>query len=195
MERELKQLARAELVEILYAQQKENEALKAENAKLRALLDERELHISTAGSIAEAALQVNHVYETAQEAADQYLRSIRRLEKDLKERTADAEQEKAEILRRTPCRYSGSAYRDDLILLAHNYESHFGRLKSLSPGDAVLFTDADGNEFAYEVLELEMLRPTAVEDMTAGDWDLTLFTCTLGGQARVTVRCLRTDRS
>lgn len=99
MERELKQLTRAELVEILYAQQKENEALKAENAKLRALLDERELHISTAGSIAEAALQVNHVYETAQEAADQYLRSIRRLEKDLKERTADAEQEKAEILR------------------------------------------------------------------------------------------------
>ena len=98
-------------------------------------------------------------------------------------------------LRRTPCRYGGSAYRDDLILLAHNYESHFGRLKSLSPGDAVLFTDADGNEFAYEVLELEMLRPTAVEDMTAGDWDLTLFTCTLGGQARVTVRCLRTDRS
>ena len=98
-------------------------------------------------------------------------------------------------LRRTPCRYSGSAYRDNLILLAHNYESHFGRLKSLSPGDAVLFTDADGNEFAYEVLELEMLRPTAVEDMTAGDWDLTLFTCTLGGQARVTVRCLRTDRS
>lgn len=98
-------------------------------------------------------------------------------------------------LRRTPCRYSGSAYRDDLILLAHNYESHFGRLKSLSPGDAVLFTDADGNEFAYEVLELEMLRPTAVEDMTAGDWDLTLFTCTLGGQSRVTVRCLRTDRS
>ncbi len=93
MERELKQLARAELVEILYAQQKENEALKAENAKLRALLDERELHISTAGSIAEAALQVNHVYETAQEAADQYLRSIRRFEKDLKERTADAEQE------------------------------------------------------------------------------------------------------
>ena len=57
MERELKQLARAELVEILSAQQKENEALKAENAKLRALLDERELHISTAGSIAEAALR------------------------------------------------------------------------------------------------------------------------------------------
>ena len=99
MERELKQLTRAELVEILYAQQKENEALKAENTKLRALLDERELHISTAGSIAEAAMQVNHVYETAQEAADQYLCSIRRLEKDLKERTADAEQEKAEILR------------------------------------------------------------------------------------------------
>ena len=25
--------------------------------------------------------------------------------------------------------------------------------------------------------------------MTSGDWDLTLFTCTYGGQERYTVRC------
>jgi len=35
----------------------------------------------------------------------------------------------------------------------------------------------------------EVLLPTAVEEMTAGEWDLTLFTCTLGGRSRVTVRC------
>ena len=28
-----------------------------------------------------------------------------------------------------------------------------------------------------------------IEEMAAGDWDLTLFTCTLGGQARLTLRC------
>ena len=37
--------------------------------------------------------------------------------------------------------------------------------------------------------EIERLRPTAVKEMTSGDWDLTLFTCTVGGQSRVTVRC------
>ena len=100
MERELKQLARAELVEILYAQQKENEALKAENAKLRALLDERELHISTAGSIAEAALQVNHVYETAQEAEDRARRTVEEADRTVRTHW-DEFREKAETLIRT----------------------------------------------------------------------------------------------
>ena len=38
---------------------------------------------------------------------------------------------------------------------------------------------------------LEILQPTAVEEMTSGDYDLTLFTCTYGGATRFTVRCLR----
>ncbi|MGN0969549.1 MAG: sortase, partial [Evtepia sp.] len=56
----------------------------------------------------------------------------------------------------------------------------------------VLFTDADGNQFRYTVAQVETLAKTAVEEMAAGDWDLTLFTCTLGGQTRVTVRCVET---
>ena len=44
----------------------------------------------------------------------------------------------------------------------------------------------------YTVAELETLGKYDVEEMTSGDWDLTLFTCTYGGQSRVTVRCLRT---
>ena len=47
----------------------------------------------------------------------------------------------------------------------------------------------DGNLFTYEMAERETLMPTSVEEMTSGDWDLTLFTCTVGGQSRVTVRC------
>ena len=93
-----------------------------------------------------------------------------------------------------PCRYEGSAYTDDLILAAHNYPAHFGNLKTLHPGDQVSFTDVDGNQFQYQVVELETLQPTAIQEMEAGEWDLTLFTCTLGGQSRVTVRCERTDR-
>ena len=96
-------------------------------------------------------------------------------------------------LKVAPCRYLGSAYQGNLILMAHNYASHFGRIKNLLPGDVVQLTDMDGNLFTYQVVELETLDKTAVEDMEAGDWDLTLFTCTYGGQSRVTVRCEEMD--
>ena len=95
-------------------------------------------------------------------------------------------------LRVAPCRYSGSAYQDDMIVAAHNYKTHFGQLKELRPGDEVRFTDTEGNVFRYAVAELETLGKYDVEEMTSGDWDPTLFTCTYGGQSRVTVRCLRT---
>lgn len=92
-------------------------------------------------------------------------------------------------MQKTPCRYSGSAYLNDLVLCAHNYNSHFGGLRNLQQGDAVIFTDMDGNEFPYEVELVEDLQPTAIEEMKSSDWDLSLFTCTLDGQTRVTVRC------
>ncbi len=96
-------------------------------------------------------------------------------------------------LKLAPCRYSGTAYLDNLVIAAHNYKSHFGSLKSLNPGDMVILTDMDGNEFRYEVIETETLQPTAIEDMTSTDYDLTLFTCTLSGSARLTVRCDRVE--
>ena len=96
-------------------------------------------------------------------------------------------------LRIAPCRYEGSVYNGSLILCAHNYSSHFGRLKSLREGDTVQFTDMDDNVYTYQVVGLETLNPTDVEGMESGDWDLTLFTCTVGGQSRVTVRLEITD--
>ena len=92
-------------------------------------------------------------------------------------------------LKISPCRYSGSAYKNDMVICAHNYDCHFGVLKSMISGEVITFTDMDGNEFLYEVAEIEVLDPFATEEMTSGDWDLTLFTCTYGGQERVTVRC------
>lgn len=92
-------------------------------------------------------------------------------------------------LRKAPCCYRGSAYTKDLIIAAHNYASHFGNLKNLDIGSTVNFTDTDGNVFCYEIVDIEILPGTAVKEMVSGDWDLTLFTCTYGGQNRVTVRC------
>lgn len=94
-------------------------------------------------------------------------------------------------LRIAPCRYAGSAYLDNLVIAAHNYQRHFGGIKDLNIGEMLTFTDVDGNIFSYTVKSVELLQPTAVEEMESGDWDLTLFTCTLGGRTRVTVRCER----
>ncbi len=96
-------------------------------------------------------------------------------------------------LKLSPCRYEGSAYTGDLIIAAHNYQRHFGRLKTLQAGDTVVFTDAAGSVFTYTVSGLEQLLPSQGKEMREGDWDLTLFTCTVGGQQRVTVRCERVE--
>lgn len=96
-------------------------------------------------------------------------------------------------LKKAPCRYVGSVYQNDLVIAAHNYVTHFGSINKLRFGDIVTFMDGDGNTFLYEVIEMEILQPTDVEEMQTGDWDLTLFTCTVGGSSRVTVRCEKAD--
>lgn len=94
-------------------------------------------------------------------------------------------------LKIAPCRYTGSIRGEDLVIMAHNYTRHFGKLADLSEGDSVAFTDMDGITTTYTVVAQDILDPTAVEEMTSGDFDLTLFTCTYSGQNRVTVYCNR----
>lgn len=97
-------------------------------------------------------------------------------------------------LRIAPCRYSGSIWSDDMVLMAHNYARHFGQLSRLSIGEEVIFKDVNGITITYEVMAIDTLNPTEVEDMTSGEYDLTLFTCTYGGKSRVTVRCDRLEK-
>lgn len=94
-------------------------------------------------------------------------------------------------LKNAPCRYAGSVYLDNMIICGHNYGSHFGNLRLLSEGDSADFTDMDGNVFFYKMIGIETLPATYVEEMEAGDWDLTLFTCSVSGQNRVTIRFAR----
>ncbi len=95
-------------------------------------------------------------------------------------------------LRISPCRYTGTVQNDDLVIAGHNYRRHFNRLKELKPGDKVYFTDMDGVVTKYEVIEMEIVDPTSIENMLNGNYDLTMFTCTYGGKSRVAVRCART---
>ncbi len=94
-------------------------------------------------------------------------------------------------LKTAPCWYYGSTTTDNLVICAHNYNRHFGRLKNLQTGDLVSFTQMDGTVIAYEVVIVETLEPTEVSAMLESGYDLTLYTCTYGGQSRVTVRCNR----
>ncbi len=87
-----------------------------------------------------------------------------------------------------PCRYEGSAYDGGMVIAGHNFDSHFGKLTQLEPGDEIKFIDLSGHTFTYAVAETEVLEATAIEEMVTGGWDLTLFTCTLSGQTRFTVR-------
>ena len=88
-----------------------------------------------------------------------------------------------------PCRYEGSAYGGGMVIAGHNFDSHFGNLSRLEPGDEIRFIDLSGHTFTYAVAETEVLDATAIDQMVNGGWDLTLFTCTLSGETRFTVRC------
>lgn len=75
--KELKRLSRTELLELMIEQGKELDKVKRELAEARRQLEDRTLKMSKAGSIAEASLALGKVFEAAQQAADEYLKSIR----------------------------------------------------------------------------------------------------------------------
>ena len=78
----LKRLGRAELIDIIIELQKENTVLTNENKKLTQMLNEKNIILNNAGSIAEASLKLNKVFETAQAAADQYVESVKSMARE-----------------------------------------------------------------------------------------------------------------
>lgn len=95
-ERELRKLGRTELLELLLDQSREVERLQKELDAAKAQLASREISIQQAGSIAEAALQLNGVFQAAQEACAQYTENIQRLSARQEEACARMEQETRE---------------------------------------------------------------------------------------------------
>lgn len=94
-------------------------------------------------------------------------------------------------LKISPCRQTGSSRTDDLVIAAHNYSTHFGKLSRLITGDTVTFTDMDGIENTYEVAAIEKVDPYSVEYVINSGCDLVLYTCTESGAERVVVFCNR----
>ena len=86
--KDLRRLSRRDLLEMLLDLTKENERLQKINDDLEARLQDRVLTISNAGSLVEAALQLNGVFKAAQDSCDQYVlntqQRCQRMEEDTK---------------------------------------------------------------------------------------------------------------
>ena len=78
-DKELRRLSRSELLEMLIAQTEENDRLKIRLEQAEAQLRDRRISIDKAGSLAEAALSLNGVFQAAEAAAQQYLENIQRI--------------------------------------------------------------------------------------------------------------------
>ena len=89
-DKELKRLSRKDLLQILIAQMEENEKLKQQISEMQKETENRILVMENAGSIAQAALQLNGVFEAAEQAAQQYLDSIKSMEREMKMKTITA---------------------------------------------------------------------------------------------------------
>ena len=98
-----------------------------------------------------------------------------------------------EMLDISPCLYSGTIYRKNMVIAAHNYEKHFGKINSLSLLSELIFTDTENNKYVFEVVNMESLLPGQVKEMKEksdkNSWDMTLFTCDYSGNRRIAIRC------
>ena len=75
-DKELRRLSRSELLEMLIAQMKENAALQSRLELAEARLNDRQIAVEKAGTLAEASLSLNGVFQAAEAAAQQYLENI-----------------------------------------------------------------------------------------------------------------------
>lgn len=91
-EKDLKKLNRKQLLELLLEQTRRADMLEKQLKSTEARLNDRVILESEAGSIAEAALKLNGVFEAAQAAADQYLESIKHIADARRHRDGDVDE-------------------------------------------------------------------------------------------------------
>ena len=81
-DKEFKRLSRAQLIDIIYQLQLQMDKLNEEKQELENELKDKRLRLSTAGNIADAALEINNCFRSAQDAADQYLNEIKAIREE-----------------------------------------------------------------------------------------------------------------
>ena len=81
-DKEFKRLSRAQLIEIIYQLQLQIDKLNEQTQKLESELADKRLRLSNAGNIADAALEINNCFRSAQNAAEQYLNEIKAIREE-----------------------------------------------------------------------------------------------------------------
>ena len=131
--KELKHLSRQELVDIIYQLKKNEQEMQEEIESLKNELEDKRIRISTAGSIADAAMSVTNVFSTAQMTADLYLREISYMKEDTEKECAkkieEAEKKVKEI-------FTDAEKKFDTLKAA--YKSEYVKLQQLRTQNAVL---------------------------------------------------------
>ena len=131
--KELKHLSRQELVDIIYQLKKNEQEMQEEIESLKNELQDKRIRVSTAGSIADAAMSVTNVFSTAQMTADLYLREISYMKEDTEKECAkkieEAEKKVKEI-------FDDAEKKFDTLKAA--YKSEYVKLQQLRTQNAVL---------------------------------------------------------
>lgn len=91
--KDLKNLSRSDLLELLLAQTERVEALEVECTELKNQVDTKDIMIGKSGTLAEAAMAINRVFQAADQAAAQYLGNVMRIYDEQVEKNARLERE------------------------------------------------------------------------------------------------------
>lgn len=94
-----------------------------------------------------------------------------------------------EMLKVAPCRYAGSISGGNMIIMGHNYKSHFHPLHKVQVGAQVEIENTIGTVFRYRVAKIESLHRTEGQKLPTQEYPLTIFTCSPGGLERTVLRC------
>ena len=125
-DKEFKRLSRSQLIDIIYQLQLKQNELEEENRKLKAEVGDKRIRLREAGNIAEAALAMHNVMQSAQDAANQYLEEIRAMKHDTDETCnrilEKAKQEAAAIMARANQKHTGYDSAVDAILKEYQQE-------------------------------------------------------------------------
>lgn len=97
-DKEFKRLKRADLIEIIYRLQENEEKYRETIIRMGKQLSDKQTKIENAGSIAEAAISLSNVFEAAQDAADRYLADIRRMHDEAAQELEAAQKKASEII-------------------------------------------------------------------------------------------------
>lgn len=159
-DKELRRLGRAELLEMLISQSEENEQLREQVVNLQRLLDERRIINERAGSIAEASLMLNKIFEAAESAAQDYINNIRTMSEKQDEISRrieeDAQRKMQQMIADTECRCQ---------LLQSTTEKECEELKTKARRDADEYWDSVNSKLDDYLRQHSDLRRMLARDL------------------------------